>query len=399
MWPSGRGSPVVHNPCPANGFTKRQEVKGAGEGAGECHPNLKSRVFGAMQRLPLPGSGARWSTGECRRWRRTGTDMLESDPTGRISHLDAPFHALPPEKAAGARAEQRELLFRLAELANRGGPIWSSCRGISLTEREIYGETLGGPGEGPRAPFRGQVFIAPGNPRFLVGPLPLRGAGMAGECPYLHLSRTWRPWSSRNWDVRSTVRLLPSAPGDRVLEGFHAPEDGKIHLLVLHADGTPNSTPTAPLLRKIWPGAGWTMPRWGHPCPDRPRRAGATVWAYPGCPEGRGFDELGDKGCPLRQRGAGECTDGFCAAVFPTLSDPGGGCDRPDAGGGALREALPEGESPDFAASPSPEAGHGGGWTWRSWRPWPAPYYYSVSVRDKTRMRQDLWARAGGRIP
>lgn len=25
-------------------------------------------------------------------------------------------------------------------------------------------------------------------------------------------------------------------------------------------------------------------------------RAGSTVWAYPGCPQGRGFDETGDRG-------------------------------------------------------------------------------------------------------
>ena len=27
------------------------------------------------------------------------------------------------------------------------------------------------------------------------------------------------------------------------------------------------------------------------------QRAGETAWAYSGCPEGRGFDELGEKGC------------------------------------------------------------------------------------------------------
>ena len=51
------GLPVVHNPCPANGFTKRQEVKELVKELGERYPNLKSRVFGAMQRLPLPEWG------------------------------------------------------------------------------------------------------------------------------------------------------------------------------------------------------------------------------------------------------------------------------------------------------------------------------------------------------
>jgi len=49
--------PVVHNPCPADGYTKRQEIKELVYTLGQRYPNLKSRVFGAMQRLPLPEWG------------------------------------------------------------------------------------------------------------------------------------------------------------------------------------------------------------------------------------------------------------------------------------------------------------------------------------------------------
>ena len=49
--------PVVENPCPANGNTKRQEIKELiYELQGRYH-GLKSRVFGSMQRLPLPEWG------------------------------------------------------------------------------------------------------------------------------------------------------------------------------------------------------------------------------------------------------------------------------------------------------------------------------------------------------
>lgn len=47
--------PVVHNPCPADKFTKRQEIKGLVSRLMGEYPQLKTRVFGAMQRLPLPG--------------------------------------------------------------------------------------------------------------------------------------------------------------------------------------------------------------------------------------------------------------------------------------------------------------------------------------------------------
>ena len=46
--------PVVHNPCPADGNTKRQEVKDLIAELEERYPKLKEYVFSSMQRLPLP---------------------------------------------------------------------------------------------------------------------------------------------------------------------------------------------------------------------------------------------------------------------------------------------------------------------------------------------------------
>lgn len=49
--------PVVHNPCPADGNTRRQEVKELVAELSKRYPRLKDYVFGAMQRLPLPEWG------------------------------------------------------------------------------------------------------------------------------------------------------------------------------------------------------------------------------------------------------------------------------------------------------------------------------------------------------
>ena len=49
--------PVVHNPCPADGATRRQEVKELVAKLSRDYPKLKDYVFGAMQRLPLPEWG------------------------------------------------------------------------------------------------------------------------------------------------------------------------------------------------------------------------------------------------------------------------------------------------------------------------------------------------------
>ena len=47
--------PVVFNPCPADGNTKRQEIKELVYELQGRYPGLKARVFGSMQRLPLEG--------------------------------------------------------------------------------------------------------------------------------------------------------------------------------------------------------------------------------------------------------------------------------------------------------------------------------------------------------
>ena len=51
------GLPVVENPCPADGNTKRQEIKELVYELQGRYPGLKARAFGAMQRLPLPEWG------------------------------------------------------------------------------------------------------------------------------------------------------------------------------------------------------------------------------------------------------------------------------------------------------------------------------------------------------
>lgn len=47
--------PVVHNPCPADGNTKRQEIKDLLKQLEATMPGLRERIFGAMQRYPLDG--------------------------------------------------------------------------------------------------------------------------------------------------------------------------------------------------------------------------------------------------------------------------------------------------------------------------------------------------------
>ena len=46
--------PVVENRCPVDKTTKREEIKQLVYDLSKTYPDLKERIFGAMQRLPLP---------------------------------------------------------------------------------------------------------------------------------------------------------------------------------------------------------------------------------------------------------------------------------------------------------------------------------------------------------
>ena len=51
--------PVVESTCPMDRTSKRREVKALMDSLSEQYPDLRSKIFGAMQRLPLPGWGPR----------------------------------------------------------------------------------------------------------------------------------------------------------------------------------------------------------------------------------------------------------------------------------------------------------------------------------------------------
>ena len=48
-------APVVENPCPQDKASKRYEIKQLLKGMSADYPDMKSKIFGAMQRMPLPG--------------------------------------------------------------------------------------------------------------------------------------------------------------------------------------------------------------------------------------------------------------------------------------------------------------------------------------------------------
>ena len=209
-------------------------------------------------------------------------------------HLDSPFRDLNPAQAALRRAEQRELLKNLAALARERGADLVLLSGDLLDGEQFTRET----GEAFLSAL-GQtgcpVFIAPGNHDYLNARSPYCTLPWPEN---VHIF-TERALSSVSLpELGCTVYGAAFTAPDREddpLAGFSVPDDGQLHLMTLHGDV--GGSRYAPISTDSIAASGLDYLALGHiHAPSGLQKAGGTFWAYPGCPEGRGFDECGEKG-------------------------------------------------------------------------------------------------------
>ncbi len=309
---------------------------------------------------------------------------------GADFHLDSPFSGLSPERAARRRQELRKLPARLAQLARDRGADLVLLSGDLLDSERIYPETVRALkialGEMPCP-----VFIAPGNHDCWSE----KSVWAAPDWPeQVHIFRTPRmegvPLPDWNCTVWGRAFCSPHQE-DSPLAGFSAPADGELHLGCLHGDTAPQS-PYGPLTPEDIARSGLTYLALGHIHQRTElQRAGNTFWAYPGCPEGRGFDETGEKGVLYVEAEPGAVSAQFvplCRRRYERLTvDLTGQTDclaavraalPPDAGAHIFRVLLTgEGERPDLTALEEALA----------------PLCYGLTIRDHTRLPLDLWKR------
>ena len=316
---------------------------------------------------------------------------------GADFHLDSPFSGLKPDAAARRRGEQRELLARLTDLAREREADLVLLSGDLLDGDLVFRETVQvlarALGEIPCP-----VFLAPGNHDWYGPGSPYAALDWPEN---VHIFRTGAVESVELPELNTVVHGAAfTAPEqtDSLLEGFIAPADGKCHLMVLHGDVGVSEARYDPLTEEEIARSGLTYLDYLalghiHSCSGL-RRAGATVWAYPGCPEGRGFDELGDKGIlegTVDDRGA-------VALTFVPLARRRYESLRLDVTDRqpleALEEALPPQTASDlYRITFTGETGEAGvdlpGLTEAL-----ADRFYHLELRDETRIREDVWARA-----
>ena len=307
---------------------------------------------------------------------------------GADFHLDSPFAGLSPERAAQRRGEQRELLDRLAGLAREKQADLVLLAGDLLDSERVFRETA----QALRAALAAipcPVFIAPGNHDF-YSPRSV--------------------WTSLDWpenvhiftsDALEAVELPGCTLWGRAfsdahqtacpLEGLAVPGDGRLHIACVHGCvGTGNDY--GPITPGEIAASGLDYLALGHVHQGSGlQREGGTWWAYPGCPEGRGFDETGEKGVLYVEAEPGRVTAQFVPLAKVRYEIITADITGPDGALFNILEALP-GKTSDLICRLI-LTGEGDAPNLANLQQTLAPEFYGLTIIDRTRLPQDLWAR------
>ena len=309
-------------------------------------------------------------------------------------HLDSAFGGLPVEKARERRRESRELVDRLANLVRAEGAEIVLLAGDLFDGQRVFPETL----ERLKTALAAMgcpVFIAPGN----HDPYTPHSPYAAPDWPEnVHIFRSETMEAMLLPDLDCVVHGAAFLSPERTtppLAGFAVPQDGRTHLLCLHGDVGKPSSQYAPILREHLSACGAHYAALGHvhQCSGL-QQDGVTLWAYPGCPEGRGFDELGDKGVLAGTVDREESLLRFvplCRRRYWILEADVTGVSPLE----ALEAALPESAAEDVCRVVFTGELDGPALDLPALDSACRDRCYALELRDHTRPAQSLWDRAG----
>ena len=310
---------------------------------------------------------------------------------GADFHLDSPFAGLSPERAAQRRGEQRELLDRLAGLAREKQADLVLLAGDLLDSERVFRETA----QALRAALAAipcPVFIAPGNHDFYSP----RSVWTSLDWPEnVHIFRHEQLRAVALPDLGCVVHGAAFVGPDRtsqVLSNVVLPPDGLVHLLCLHGDVSGPDSRYGPVTREQIGLCGADYLALGHVHQASGlQRQGKTWWAYPGCPEGRGFDELGEKGVLYVEAEPGRVTAQFVPLAKVRYEIITADITGPDGALFNILEALP-GKTSDLICRLI-LTGEGDAPNLANLQQTLAPEFYGLTLIDRTRLPQDLWTR------
>ena len=309
-------------------------------------------------------------------------------------HLDSTFAALTPQQAAARRRESRDLPVRLANYVNQNGIELVLLAGDLFDSADAYRDTAESL-SAALGQMAAQVYIAPGNHDWYGPGSPYLTVEWPDNVHIFTQSRIEAlEWPEKNLVLHGAAFTAPEQ-AEGFLTGFTAPADGRLHIGLLHGELDPSETRYDPLRREEIAESGLAYLALGHIHKrTEALTLGRTFCAWPGCPEGRGFDELGEKGFyagVLEDSGAVSLTFvPFAGRKYEILEVNVAGQD-PRA---AIEAALPLDTSRDlYRIILTGETGAGGVHP-SALQEALAGRFYTLEIRDRTHLAEDLWARA-----
>lgn len=305
-------------------------------------------------------------------------------------HLDSPFRALSPAQAARRRQEQRALLDELVELCNAEHCDLLLLAGDLFDSAAAWEDTMDKLSRSLRA-CRARVFIAPGNHDFFAPGSPYQWSKWPENVHIFEKNQIESVYLPElDTEIYGAAFTAPTAAS--LLEGFRVRDPGCHNLMVLHADAENPTSPYCPVSQAQIEASGLSYLALGHiHAASGPRIAGKTVYAWPGCPMGRGFDELGEKGVYLGSLDADGCTLEFRPLPgrrYVILTVPAG-----DDALTAVEAALPADTQNDIYRVIL--TGPSDGVDTRALHTALENRFFSLNLRDETTTKRDLWESCG----
>lgn len=300
-------------------------------------------------------------------------------------HLDAPFRQLNTQQAMLRRRELRELPAQMVQAAKEEQVDLVLLPGDLFDGERVYPETVAALTEALGS-LTIPVVIAPGNHDHIHGNSPYLTANWPDNVHIFTRSEfDFFDFPHLNCTVHGYAFTEPHRT-DEPLRSFSVPDDGRIHLLCVHGEVGQGGN-YAPISPADLSRSGAVYGALGHiHAASGLRRDGSTFWAYCGCPEGRGFDECGEKGAlivTINDNGVSAKEYPLCRRRYRIESVDLCEFDRwlSEESNDDLVRILLNGESertPDLATLAKKASSH----------------FFYAEVIDKTTLPQNLWARA-----
>lgn len=300
-------------------------------------------------------------------------------------HLDAPISGHSPEQADFLRRELKKIPQQIVKLAKAESCDLMLLAGDLFDSTSASAETLRNV-QNALAEVKIPVFITPGNHDYLCPGSPYEADGWP-ENVHIFKNTKIEEVSVPELSCKIYGAGYTSMDCPALLKGFQAAGEEAWHLGIFHGDVENAGSPYFPITREQIRTSALSYLASGHIHKGSSLRAGETLCAWPGCPMGRGYDELGTKGVIL------VALDDDVKASFLPLSTPRFYDEEVEVGDNAkdaVAALLPALHTDDFYRITLTGYSTGIDLSQLSF-----PQVPNLILRDETRPEIDLWRSVG----